>query len=70
MLRRVYLLALAAVLGLQPASAMHIMEGFLPLRWCLLWLLISLPFVLLSYRYVARQIKAAPRMRSTFALSA
>ena len=70
MLRRVYLLALAAVLGLQPASAMHIMEGFLPLRWCLLWLLISLPFVLLSYRYVARQIKATPRMRSTFALSA
>ena len=70
MLRRVYLLALAAVLALQPASAMHIMEGFLPLRWCLLWLLISLPFVLLSYRYVARQIKATPRMRSTFALSA
>lgn len=70
MLRRSYLFALAAVLALQPAAAMHIMEGFLPLQWSLLWALISLPFVLWSYRYVARQIQEQPRRRSTFALSA
>ncbi|WP_287351361.1 energy-coupling factor ABC transporter permease, partial [Porphyromonas sp.] len=49
---------------------MHIMEGFIPLKWCIIWYLIALPFVVFSYRFVARQIKATPRMKSSFALAA
>ena len=68
--KRLYLLLLALTLGLEPAGAMHIMEGFIPMKWCIIWYLIALPFVVLSYRFVARIVKASPRMKSTFALSA
>ena len=57
-------------LGLEPLGAMHIMEGFIPLKWCIIGTLIALPFVVFSYRFVARQIKASPRMKSSFALAA
>lgn len=70
MIKRLYLLAFASVLALEPAGAMHIMEGFLPMKWCLIWYLLSLPFVLYSYRFVARLVKESPKMKSTFALSA
>lgn len=70
MIKRFYLLALTSLLALEPAGAMHIMEGFLPMKWCLIWYLLSLPFVLYSYRFVARLVKESPKMKSTFALSA
>lgn len=39
-------LALAVVLGVtQTAYGMHIMEGFLPLGWCVAWGALCLPFV-------------------------
>ena len=68
--KRIYLLLLTLALGLEPLGAMHIMEGFIPLKWCIIWYLIALPFVVFSYRFVARQIKASPRMKSSFALAA
>ena len=68
--KRIYLLLLMLALGLEPLGAMHIMEGFIPLKWCIIWYLIALPFVVFSYRFVARQIKASPRMKSSFALAA
>lgn len=70
MIKRFYLLTLASLLALEPAGAMHIMEGFLPMKWCLIWYLLSLPFVLYSYRFVARLVKETPKMKTTFALSA
>ena len=68
--KRIYLLLLALTLGLEPLGAMHIMEGFIPMKWCIIWYLIALPFVIFSYRFVARKIKASPRMKSSFALAA
>lgn len=68
--KRIYLLLLALALGLEPLGAMHIMEGFIPMKWCIIWYLIALPFVIFSYRFVARKIKASPRMKSSFALAA
>ena len=39
-------LLIAAVFGLpQTAAGMHIMEGYLPLRYCIAWGAVSLPFV-------------------------
>lgn len=70
MIKRIYLLALGALLALEPAGAMHIMEGFLPMKWCLIWYALSLPFILYSYRFVARLVKESSKMKSTFALSA
>ncbi len=68
--KRIYLLLLTLALGLEPLGAMHIMEGFIPMKWCIIWYLIALPFVIFSYRFVARKIKASPRMKSSFALAA
>ena len=68
--KRIYLLLLTFALGLEPLGAMHIMEGFIPLKWCIIWYLIALPFVVFSYRFVARQVKTSPRMKSSFALAA
>ncbi|AOY76129.1 energy-coupling factor ABC transporter permease [Clostridium formicaceticum] len=33
-----------------PVFAMHIMEGFLPVKWTVIWWLVSLPFLVLSYK--------------------
>ena len=49
--KRIYLLLLTFALGLEPLGAMHIMEGFIPLKWCIIWYLIALPFVVFSYRF-------------------
>ena len=46
--------AIALVFGFTPvASAMHIMEGFLPWQWCLFWYIVTIPVVV----YGVMQIK-------------
>ena len=35
----------------QNAWAMHIMEGFLPLKWCLFWGAAAAPFVLAGFTF-------------------
>ncbi|MDO4692240.1 MAG: energy-coupling factor ABC transporter permease [Porphyromonadaceae bacterium] len=69
MLRKLYLIALVLSLTITPGHAMHIMEGYLPLGWCIFWYLVSLPFVVLSYRAISRDLKASPKGRITLALN-
>lgn len=69
MLRKLYLIALVLALTISPSHAMHIMEGYLPLGWCIFWYLVSLPFVILSYRTVSRKLKSSPKERITLALN-
>ncbi len=70
MKNRVFLLFCSLfVLSISPASAMHIMEGYLPLGWCAIWYLVALPFVVLSFRYLAKLVASDPRKRITLALS-
>lgn len=62
----------------QPVYAMHIMEGFLPLQWCIIWALASLPFLYLGFRSIQKIINVNPRLKMllvfagafTFVLSA
>ncbi len=51
------------ILSTQPASAMHIMEGYLPMSWCVIWYVASLPFIFLSFLYLRRLVKRSPRSR-------
>lgn len=69
MSRKLYLAALVALLAVEPASAMHIMEGYLPLGWCAFWYAVSLPFIILSYRTIARSVKNNPRSKVDIALA-
>lgn len=66
---KLYFLGLVALIGLQPAHAMHIMEGYLPLEWCAFWYAVSLPFLYISYRHISRLVRQDPRQRITFALN-
>ncbi len=38
----------------KPAFAMHIMEGFLPIKWALLWFVLSIPFIVMGIRKITK----------------
>lgn len=42
----------------QFAHGMHIMEGFLPLKWVLFWGVISLPFLLIGFNKLGERLKS------------
>lgn len=43
-------IAVALIFGITPAAnAMHIMEGYLPPKYCIMWGVISLPFLISGY---------------------
>lgn len=60
---------LSVILSPAPAMAMHIAEGFLPIQWAALWWLVSLPFVLVGLRSVARITKPHPELKLLLALA-
>ncbi|MDI6604796.1 MAG: energy-coupling factor ABC transporter permease [Thermoanaerobacteraceae bacterium] len=48
---------------------MHIMEGFLPLKWCIFWDVLSLPFVLYGLFSINKLVKANPKMKMLLAFA-
>jgi cobalt/nickel transport system permease protein len=44
----------------RPALAMHIMEGFLPARWCLFWYAVYLPFLLVGLLAIKKRVLPDP----------
>lgn len=58
-------IAAAAAVLLSPADvqAMHIMEGFLPLKWCLFWYAICLPFVIAGLISISRKLADHPELK-------
>ncbi|MFV0466481.1 MAG: energy-coupling factor ABC transporter permease [Lachnospiraceae bacterium] len=70
--RIVFLLSItiAAVFGsTQNVSAMHIMEGYLPLAFCILWGLICLPFLTAGYINIRRNVRKKRRTLILYAMS-
>lgn len=60
----------AAFFGLsQNASAMHIMEGYLPLGYAVLWDVVSLPFVVWGFLKMKRMIEENRRSMTLFAMA-
>jgi len=53
----------------QSASAMHVMEGYLPLVHCIIWYVISLPFFALGIINIRRTINANRRVLILLAMS-
>lgn len=48
----------ALTFGIVPvASAMHIMEGYLPPKFCILWGVISLPFLIKGYMSIKKKME-------------
>ncbi|WP_100331248.1 energy-coupling factor ABC transporter permease [Bacillus xiapuensis] len=53
----------------QPAAAMHIMEGFLPVYWTVLWWALSLPFLIQGMRSIQKTLKTYPETKMMLGLS-
>lgn len=62
-------LVLLIVVTPQAVSAMHIMEGFLPPIWCIIWAVACVPFVFLGYKSIVRTIEENPRIKLLLAMA-
>lgn len=62
-----YFLA-ASFFAPQPAYAMHIAEGFLPGAWAGFWYAVTLPFLLIGLRSVARSVQDRPNLKMLLGL--
>ncbi|MDR3206628.1 MAG: energy-coupling factor ABC transporter permease [Candidatus Methanoplasma sp.] len=48
---------------------MHIIEGYLPAEWCLLWFIIAVPIVYLGARKIIETMRSDPAQKIPIALS-
>lgn len=53
----------------QAAYAMHIMEGFLPVKWAIFWWVLAIPFLVLGIRKISQIIKEDPELKMMLGLS-
>jgi cobalt/nickel transport system permease protein len=53
----------------KPAYAMHIMEGFLPLKWVIFWTLASLPFVIYGVIAISKRLAENPELKLLLGVS-
>ncbi|MBC7960822.1 MAG: energy-coupling factor ABC transporter permease [Vallitaleaceae bacterium] len=53
----------------QPIYAMHIMEGYLPPVWCLVWGSISIPFVVLGFFSIKKRVENNPKLLLLLAMA-
>jgi cobalt/nickel transport system permease protein len=53
----------------RPAYAMHIMEGFLPPAWCLIWFAVAMPFWVIGLRRINRLLAEKPETRLLLGLA-
>ena len=65
----IFLFVFTFLLIPKPAYAMHIMEGFLPVKWCIIWGMASLPFIFWGLKSIEKIIKANPRLKMLLAVA-
>ncbi|MBU3189342.1 energy-coupling factor ABC transporter permease [Clostridium bowmanii] len=63
-------IAFAIIFGITPvANAMHIMEGYLPLKFCIIWGVICVPFLVAGYLSLRRTLSANRRSITILAMA-
>lgn len=50
------------------SNAMHIMEGFLPMQWSIIWTVIFIPFLLVGLKSINKVVKEEPKKKVLLAL--
>jgi cobalt/nickel transport system permease protein len=63
------LLLLGAQIAWAKSPQMHIMEGFLPIGWCIVWFLMAIPFWVLGFARVSKIVKEKPELRLLLGLA-
>ena len=62
--------AFALVFGVAPvANAMHIMEGYLPPQFCIMWGVVSIPFLVAGYLSIKRTLSKHHRAITILAMA-
>jgi cobalt/nickel transport system permease protein len=56
------------LLNAQPSFAMHISEGILPLKWAVLWYLVSLPFLISGILTIKKRCNEKPELKPLLGL--
>ncbi|HOV80882.1 MAG TPA: energy-coupling factor ABC transporter permease [Bacillota bacterium] len=51
------------------AHAMHIMEGFLPFNWCVLWYALAFPFLFFGIRSINGALRRNPALKTLLGLA-
>lgn len=57
------LLLLSVQVAWAKPMAMHIMEGFLPPVWCVIWFAVAIPFWIIGFRQISRLVGQKPETR-------
>ncbi|PKM94728.1 MAG: cobalamin biosynthesis protein CbiM [Firmicutes bacterium HGW-Firmicutes-1] len=63
------LLFLILLFQAKPVYAMHIAEGFLPLKWCIFWFACSIPIVTLGIYKLTKRIQKNPEQKMLVGVS-
>lgn len=69
--KKIFMIGLLLMFALlpKPAFAMHIMEGFLPLEWCMAWGVLTIPFILVGLFSIRKTINEHPRAKMLLAMA-
>lgn len=69
--KKIWIIGLLTMIALLPqtASAMHIMEGFLPPVWCIAWGVFTIPFILVGFFSIQKTVKEHPRTKILLAMA-
>lgn len=60
---------LLVILNPVTSHAMHIMEGFLPMQWSILWTVVFIPFFIYGLKSINKIVKADPKRKVLLALA-
>jgi cobalt/nickel transport system permease protein len=63
------LLLVSAQAAWAKPPAMHIMEGFLPPVWCIVWFAVAIPFWVIGFRQISRLVAQKPETRLLLGLA-
>ncbi|MGM9530746.1 MAG: energy-coupling factor ABC transporter permease [Intestinibacter sp.] len=50
------------------SGAMHIMEGFLPVKWAVIWYVLFIPFFVIGLKNITKVVKEQPKKKLLLAL--
>ncbi len=57
------------IYGATPAEAMHIGEGFLPLKWAIFWWIVALPFLIIGFKSLNKITQQNPELKLLLGLA-
>lgn len=69
LLQKTSIIALLIFILPNTVFAMHIMEGYLPVEWSIIWGVIALPFVLFGLRSIQKKVNLNPKLKMLLGLA-